>query len=184
MDIILKPIRLILTLILILPINSYSEILKKEHPLVTADKTCITDGTKNLGIRYPYITPDDAYHISLYACSCVYKASKKSLIKAEAEDFRNVHDCIYFGVLRNSIRYAQKQALEKKPIDSTFLKQCIATFPRDMSDDSVNIDVNDFCQCASPLTEKIAKEIHFLKINNDEMSEKLMEIVKGCRYSV
>lgn len=178
-----KPLFLLTFLLGMTPLACYSETLIDTDSKLIMDKSCFTTGLENLKVKFPNITEEDAKQISFYGCSCVYKASQKSLIKAEATDFRNDRNCIYYAVLRNSIRY-KNASQGNDNTDSGVLKGCLSSFPHDLSDDSSNADVASFCKCASPLTEKIADEIKPLKLNEDQIYNKLITVINGCQYSI
>lgn len=177
---IFKPILLLFFLCGFFPLIGYSDTVVDEDSKLVMDKSCVTNARDNLIIKFPNINPQDINSISLYACSCAYKDSQKNSIPAEATDFRNVKNCIYYGVLRNAIKYKAENEIQ----NSEVLKKCISTFPHDLTDDSVSEDIANFCKCAATPTEKIADEITPSKLNEDQIYDQLIKVINGCRYSI
>ena len=177
---IFKPTLLVFFLCGFLPLIGYSETAVDEDSKLIMDKSCVTNARDNLAIKFPNIKSQDINSISLYACSCAYKESQKNSIPAEATDFRNVKNCIYYGVLRNAIKYKAENEIPSSEV----LKVCVTTFPHDLTDDSVSEDISNFCKCAATPTEKITDEITPLKLNEDQIYDKLIKVINGCRYSI
>jgi hypothetical protein len=153
----------------------YSETIVDADSHLTMEKSCITNGQDDLRIRYSYLSEKDARYITLYGCSCAYKEAQKSSLSIVGTNFRNARNCIYYAVLRNSMRSSGKNK------SSGILKNCLTSFPRDLNDDSINEDISNFCICASIPTEKIKEEIKPLKLNEDQIYDKLIVVINGCR---
>lgn len=180
---ILQPILLLLGL-LTFPICGHSEIIVEPNTQLSLDKSCLTDGVNNLSIAYPNIAKDDAQYLTIYACFCAYNGSKKSSLAIEATDFRNVRNCIHYGVLRNAIRVTTQSSTEKSNNVETIKNACLASFPRDVRDDSMRADISNFCNCAAAPTEKIYKQIAPSKLNEEQIQEQLMTVINACRFSI
>lgn len=158
-----------------------SETIVDADSQLTLEQSCVTKGQGDLKLRYPYISEEDAKYISVYGCSCAYKEAQQSSLAVVATDFRNARHCIYYAVLRNSMRYKVDSTKGENMNEPGIVKVCLSTFPRDLSDDSINEDISSFCNCASIPTEKIYDEIKPLKLNEDQIYEKLITVVNGCR---
>lgn len=177
---ILKP--LLLMLLILLPLNGYSEIIVDKHSKLKMDKSCLVNGQENLKISFPNLASEDAKYIAIYGCFCAYKESQKSLLPTEATDFRNPRNCIHYAVLRNSMRY---KAMAGKNIAGADIKNsCLTSFPYDVTDDSKKEDVSSFCNCAASPTETLYTQIKPLKLNKEQIYEKLIKIINSCRYSI
>ena len=176
----LKPALLLLFLFSFPALYGYSETIVDADSQLTMEKSCITNGQDDLRIRYSYITEENAKYITLYGCSCAYREAQKSSLSIVGTNFRNARNCIYYAVLRNSMRYnANSSSRENK--SGGILKGCLTSFPRDLNDDSINEDISNFCKCASIPTKKISDEIKPLKLNEDQIYDKLIAVVNGCR---
>ncbi|CEG57233.1 hypothetical protein [Legionella fallonii] len=180
---ILKPIVLLLCS-QILPLCSYAEFVVEPNSKLTVDKSCITSGKNNLRVKFPNITEEDAQYISIYACFCAYKASQKSTLPIEATDFRNAKNCVHYGVLRNAIRDRAQSSTEENTDGEKIRNACLSGFPYDLADDSMKDEVSNFCKCAAIPTEKIYEKITSLKLNEEQISEQLIDVINSCRYSL
>ncbi|MCL9683611.1 hypothetical protein [Legionella maioricensis] len=177
---ILIPTLLILFLFSFPSLYGYSETTVVTDSQLTMEKACITNGQDELRIKYSYIAEEDAKYITLYGCSCAYKEAQKSSLSIVGTNFRNARNCIYYAVLRNAMRYKAAPSSEENR-SAGILKSCVSSFPRDLKDDSINEDISIFCKCASIPTEKISEEIKPLKLNEDQIYEKLITVISGCR---
>lgn len=176
-----RPALLMLFLFSFPSLYSYSETIVDADSQLTMEQSCITNGQDDFKIKYSNITADDAKYITVYGCSCAYKEAQKSSLSIVGTDFKNVRSCIYYAVLRNSMRYQVESASGESTNGSGIMNGCLSSFPRDLNDDSINEDISNFCKCASIPTAKINDEIKPLKLNEDQIYEKLIAVVNGCR---
>jgi hypothetical protein len=151
-----------------------AEIIMNEATKLNLDSTCYTKGMDNIKIKFPSISAEDAEYISIYGCFCALKVAQKGTIRVVAADFRNVPYCVDYAVLRNSMRFGGTGIKEK----------CISSYPHNTGDDSKNADIADFCSCAVLQAQKIESEITSLKLNEEQIFDKLVPLVKGCRYNI
>lgn len=161
-----------------LPFATYSDAAGDANPKMQMDNSCVTNGEENLKLKFPNLSEDDIKYISIYGCFCAYKEAQKTSLSFTAKDFRNVSDCIYYAVLRNSMR---DSSARNDTSGSTIQTSCINNYPHDLTDDSVNEDLSNFCKCASVPTGAIGDERETL--NEDQIYEKIMTVIKGCRYN-
>lgn len=180
---ILQPMLLLLCT-LAFPICGYSEIITEPNTQLTIDKSCLTNGSNNLSTAFPNITKEDAQYIAIYACSCAYIGSKKSTLAIEATDFRNVRNCVHYGVLRNAIRDRALSGKEENSSGEKIKNACLSGFPHDVRDDSVRADISNFCNCAAIPSEKIYQQIEPEKLNEEQIQEQLMTVINACRFSL
>lgn len=177
------------------PFNCYSETIVDANSKMTFDKSCVTNGMNNIKTKFTNITEADAQYISTYGCFCAYKAAQKSSLAVEATDFRNGKNCIHYAVLRNAIRYLQDS--DENLNGEQVKKMCMASFPHDLSDDSMNEDIASFCNCAGIPTEQMYHEMKPVKqeqeqanenkpksLNEEQIYEQLISIINSCRYSI
>ena len=178
-----KPAVLIVWLLSFFPLYCYSQIPINEDSKLLM-KSCVTNGLKNLKTKFSNLTEENAKYISIYGCFCAFKESKKTLFPAEAPDFINARNCVHYAVLRDAMRNKNNSTVVEDTKGAAINQECIANFPHDLNDDSVNLDVSNFCNCASILTEKIYEDIKPLKLNEDQIYEKLNTVIQRCRYGI
>lgn len=164
--------------VVLLPFNTYSEIITEKSSSLMMDKSCLANGQADLAARFPGISAENANYVAIYGCFCAYKASQKSLLPAAAADFRNDRNCIPYAVLRNAIRY---KMLSKNTAGVDIQALCMASYPYDVTDDSKKEDVSAFCTCAAAPVATLYSQIKPLKLNEEQIYEKLINSVNGCR---
>lgn len=155
------------------PIISSGQTTVDPSPNLNLEQICLTKGMENIKIKFPNISAQDRESISMYGCYCALKVAQQGTIRAVAADFRNVPYCIDYAVLRTSL--SAGAGLKSK---------CITSYPHDVSDDSKNEDIADFCNCAAIPAEGINREIVSEKLTEDQIFTKLVSLIKGCRYSI
>lgn len=173
---ILKP--LLMMFLVLLPFNTYSEIITEKSSSLMMDKSCLANGQADLTARFSGINAENANYVAIYGCFCAYKASQKNLLPAAAADFRNDRNCIPYAVLRNTIRY---KTLSKSNAGANIQALCMASYPYDVTDDSKKEDVSAFCTCAATPVETLYSQIKPLKLSEEQIYEKLMNVINGCR---
>jgi hypothetical protein len=169
----LKSVLLALALIGFFPVSGHSENAVPAEPVLMVDKVCITSGMDNLKRRFSNLNEDDIKNITVYGCFCAYKEAQRTTLPSVGKDFWNASDCIYYAVLRNAMRDGNNPALIEN--------RCLASYPRDVTDDSVNEDVASFCKCASVPVSTINSSVKESKLTEDQLYESIMPISKGCR---
>lgn len=168
----LKSLVLIMVLIGLFPDLSHSVTSAPKEPDLMMDKACVTSGMDNLKRRYSYLSADDIKNITIYGCFCAYKEAQRTSLPPVGRDFRNATDCVFYAVVRNAMRGGNTAA----SIES----RCLASYPRDLTDDSANDDVASFCHCASVPVSTINVD-NTIKFTEDQLYEKIILITKGCR---
>ncbi|WP_298622864.1 hypothetical protein [uncultured Legionella sp.] len=169
----LKSVALVLVLLGFYPDFSYSEQAISAEPVLMMDKACVANGMDNLKRRFPSLSEGDVKKITTYGCFCAYKEAQRTRLPSVGLDLWNATDCISYAVLRNAMRSTNNAAL----IES----RCLASFPRDLTDDSANEDAASFCKCASVPVSTINSGGKKLKLTEDQLYETIVPISKACR---
>ncbi|MBL7525068.1 hypothetical protein [Legionella bononiensis] len=170
-------------MLVFLPCSSYSENAVNNEPYLQMDKVCVTNGMNNLKLKYPNLSDEDIKYITVYGCFCAYKEALNSSLPSVASDFRNASDCTYYAVLRNSMRH-NGEADSTKDMNGTLIEhECLNGYPHDTTDDSANEDLASFCKCASIPITKINSERQTMNLKEDQIYDKIITVIKGCRYN-
>ncbi|KTD54716.1 hypothetical protein [Legionella quateirensis] len=179
----LKLLLLAFFMLVFLPFYSYAANGVNNEPYLQMDKVCVTNGMNNLKLKYPNLSDEDIKYITVYGCFCAYKEALRSSLPSVASDFRNASDCTYYAVLRNSMRQ-QVDANSTKDMNGTLIEnECLNGYPHDTTDDSANDDLASFCKCAAIPITKINSERRTMNLNEDQIYDKIIRVIKGCRYN-
>ncbi len=152
---------------------SHAEQSASSQPSLRFDERCVATGMDNLKRRFSSLSEEDIKNITLYGCFCAYKEAQRTQLPSVGQDFWNASDCIYYAVLRNAMFGAGDAA--------SINNRCLASYPRDLTDDSANEDVANFCQCASGQVSAINSGKEATALTEEQLYEQILPISKSCR---